>query len=174
MIKYRIIEIPAFEVIGKKTWISGRDNSLFGDFWGKCMEEGLFEIFAEINNRQPGEYTCGYPLGISRVEHNPEIRNFFYIIAIEKPRNSKYFDLEHYQVPSSQWVVFECWGKVPESIVKSEMYTFFEWLTASGYQHALVPEIEVYFPEMDGISDRSYCEFWLQIFKSETIENTGG
>ena len=52
--------------------------------------------------------------------------------------------LERYEVPAARWAVFECRGKVPDSIVASEMYAFMDWLPDSGYRHALAPEMEVY------------------------------
>ena len=163
MIKHRIVERPAFEVVGKKTWISGQNNDFFSNFWVQCREQSLFTVFEEISGIQPGAQTNGYPLGISRVEKDPTNREFYYMIAIEKPKDCKVSDLEVYQIPASQWAVFECWGKVPESIVKSEIFAFTEWLPASVYEHAKAPEIEVYFPGTDGINEHSYCEFWLPV-----------
>jgi predicted transcriptional regulator YdeE len=40
---YRIVERPAFEVIGKKTWISGPGNAQFGRSWQACQSEGLLD-----------------------------------------------------------------------------------------------------------------------------------
>jgi AraC family transcriptional regulator len=54
MIKCHIIERPAFEVIGKKTWISGQDNNLFDQFWVQCQKERLFELFEQLSDNQPG------------------------------------------------------------------------------------------------------------------------
>ena len=162
MIKYKIIEKPAFDVIGKKTWISGQDNELFGQFWVQCQKENLFEVFEQLNGAQPGQQTNSALLGISCVEQDPTNRAFYYMIAIEKPEKHSP-DLEMYHVPASQWAVFECVGKVPEAIVKSEIYAFTEWLPTSQYEHAKAPEMEVYFPGNDGASEESYCEFWLPI-----------
>ncbi|MBN2501708.1 MAG: GyrI-like domain-containing protein [Anaerolineales bacterium] len=168
MIKHRVIEKPAFNVIGKKTWISSQDNDLFGQFWVQCQEEGLFKIFEQLSSNLLGAQTKSSTLGISCVEKDPANRSFYYIIAIEKPAGyaGQHADeLEIYHVPTSQWVVFECVGKVPEAIVKSEIYAFTEWLPSSGYEHAKAPEMEVYFPENDGISADNYCEFWLPVIK---------
>ncbi len=162
---YRIIERPAFTVVGKKTWISGQDNDLFGRFWEQCQAEGLFEMFGQINDFQPGPQTRAATLGISCVEKDPMNREFYYLIAIEKPEDYTDTELEIYQVPASQWAVFECRGKVPESIVQAEIFAFTEWLPASEYIHANAPEMEVYPPESDGQSDDNYCEFWLPIKK---------
>ena len=162
MIKHRIVEKPAFDVIGKKTWISGQDNELFGRFWTQCREDQLFERFAQLSNCQPGLQTGSSLLGISCVEKDPTNRAFDYMIAIEKPAKDS-GELEIYHVPAVRWAIFECVGKVPEAIVNSEIYAFTEWLPVSDYEHAKAPEMEVYFPDNDGMREDSYCEFWLPI-----------
>jgi AraC family transcriptional regulator len=167
MIKYRIVEKPAFDVIGKKTWISGQDNELFGQFWIQCKQEKLFDRFEQLSQNQSGLQTESSVLGISCVEHDPTNRAFYYMIAIEKPGTYSE-DLEIYHVPTSQWAIFECVGKVPEAIVKSEIYAFVEWLPSSDYEHAKAPEMEVYFPGNDGKSEDNYCEFWLPITKKSS------
>jgi len=159
--KPKIIERPAFQVVGKKTWISGQDNSLFGRFWEQCRSEGLLEVFEQVGGLRPGAQTGGVTLGISCVERDPDDREFYYLIAIESPEPVA--ELETYVVPASRWAVFECHGPVPESIVQAEMYAFIEWLPHSGYVHAFAPEMEVYPPESDGQSEDNYCEFWLPI-----------
>jgi AraC family transcriptional regulator len=168
MIRYRIIDRPTFDVIGRKTWISGQDNELFGKFWVQCQEEGLFETFDQLGGNQPGAQTESSVLGISCVENDPANRAFYYLIGIEKPAGMPEKapcsgELETYRVPASRWAVFECVGKVPEAIVKSELFAFTEWLPSSEFEHAKAPEMEVYFPGNDGNSDDSYCEFWLPI-----------
>ena len=181
MINVKIVDKPAFEVMGKKTWISGQDNELFGRFWVQCEQERLFERFERLGGNRPGQQTGSSMLGISRVEADPTNRAFYYMIAIEAPGGGApgtgapetgAEDLERYCVPASRWAVFECVGKVPEAIVKSEMVAFMEWLPASEYEHARAPEMEVYFPGNDGASDESYCEFWLPIV--ERSRGVGG
>ena len=162
LIEHRIVERPAFKVVGRKTWIAGPDNDLFGRFWAQCKEEGLFEVFGEISGLRVGPQTNGAMLGISRVENDPSRRDFYYMIAIEIPSDGAEHNLETYRVPASQWAVFECRGKVPDSIVSAEMYAFMEWLPASGFEHANAPEMEVYPPGSD-----TYCEFWLPIRKAQ-------
>jgi AraC family transcriptional regulator len=165
LINYRIVERPAFEVVGKKSWIPGQgDNESFGRFWAECQREGLLDLFKRLSGHRPGAQTGGVTLGVSRVEQDPANRAFYYMIAIEKPEGCilrAEDGLESYTVPATTWAVFECHGKLPEAIVTSEMFAFGQWLPASGYVHALAPEMEVY-PPLDG-----YCEFWLPIRKKE-------
>jgi AraC family transcriptional regulator len=109
------------------------------------------------------------------VEKDPDNRAFYYLIGIEKPivksdSEQKADELETYHVPASRWAVFECKGKVPEAIVKSEMFAFTEWLPSSVYEHAKAPEIEIYFLGNDGMRGDSYCEFWLPIVRRGTNE----
>lgn len=161
MVPFRIIERPAFEVIGKKTWISGQDNELFGVFWERCRAEGLFGIFEQISRFQPGAHTKGVTLGISQVEKDPAERAFYYMIAIEKPVDGTLTDLEIYQVPAATWAVFECRGKIPDSIVEAEIFAFTQWLPTSGFVHAAAPEMEVY--PAGGNAQDYVCEFWLPV-----------
>lgn len=161
MINYRITECPVFDVVGKKIWISGQDNELFGCFWEQCQTEGLFELFEQINGSKSGPQTKGVTFGISRVENDPLKREFYYMIAIEKPENYKITELECFRVPASTWAIFECWGKVPESIVASEIYAFTDWLPGSRFVHANAPEMEVY--PAGSNNEGYYCEFWLPI-----------
>jgi len=163
MVNFRLIERPAFEVIGKKTWIGGQDNELFGRFWQECQANGLLAELGRLRAGRSGPQTGGLTLGISRVEQEPARREFYYMIAIEKPAGGPpglLEGMETYRVPAAQWAVFECRGQVPESIVQAEMFAFMEWLPQSGYEHALAPEMEVY-PNQGG----EYCEFWLPIQK---------
>jgi AraC family transcriptional regulator len=163
MIPYRLIERPAFHIIGHKGWIGGPDNEQFGRFWVQCRAEGLFELLEQVSHWQPGPQTGGTTLGVSRVEQDPTKRDFYYMIAVENTAPVDLPGLEAYEVPACTWAVFECRGKVPEAIVKSEMFAFMEWLPGSGYAHAPAPEMEVYFSGTDGARDDCYSEFWLPV-----------
>lgn len=163
MIGVRIVERPAFEVIGVKTWISGQDNDLFGRFWQQCAQDGSLHRLEQIRAGQVGPQTGGVVLGVSCVEKNPANRAFHYLIGIEKPADWDGEDLERYWVPASQWAVFACHGQMPSALVRAEMFAFGEWLPSSLYVHALAPEMEVYLPQCAAGEGEIACEFWLPI-----------
>ena len=48
MIEHRIVDLPAFEVVGPKTWISGQDNEIFGRFWERCRQDGSLDVLRQI------------------------------------------------------------------------------------------------------------------------------
>lgn len=162
MSNHRLVERPAFEVLGRKTWISGQNSELFRQFWGQCWADGLMDVFDKLGGFRPGPQTGGVMLGISRVEQDPAERAFDYMIAIERPEGGNPAGLEVYRVPASQWAVFECRGKVPEGLVEAEIYAFTEWLPGSEFIHAFAPEMEVYLPA-DEPGREGGCEFWLPV-----------
>ena len=162
MIKHRMVRLPSFEVVGLKIWI-GEDVELFGRFWEQCRQDGSLDVLRQITGVQAGKHTQGFMLGVSRVEQDPANRDFYYMIAVERPDDSVVPDnFEVYRVPETQWAVFECQGRIPESIVQTEMYAFLEWLPASGYEHALAPEMEAYLAG-------DACEFWLPIVAAAPV-----
>jgi AraC family transcriptional regulator len=161
MIDVRLVERPAFEVVGRKTWIGGQDNAEFGRFWAQCRADGLLAALAELRGSQPGPQTDGMFLGVSQVERDPSDRAFYFMIAVEAPADSSDADLERHTVPAARWAVFRTQGAIPDALVEAEMYAFGEWLPASGYAHAPAPEMEVYPPEGEG--EAGLVEFWLPI-----------
>ena len=163
MIEPRFIERSAFDVVGKKTWISGQDNDLFASFWAAARTDGLLAQLNALNSQCPGPQPQGIVLGISQVERDPARRAFYYWIAVEKPVGIDFPDLDTYRVPAACWAVFDCWGEIPQAIVTSEIYAFTNWLPASGYMHAPAPEMEVYLPVSSASGERPGCEFWLPI-----------
>ena len=48
--------------------------------------------------------------------------------------------------------------------MEAEIYAFTQWLPASGFSHALAPEMEVYLPTREN-GDEGGCEFWLPIVR---------
>lgn len=169
MTTLHVVDRPAFTVAGKKTWISGPDNEQFGEFWQRCRADGLLDRFNAIKSRfcfNVGAQTNSGILGISRVERDPAIRSFHYMIAIEVPPGTDTGDLEVFEVPACTWAVVKVQGLLPGALVEAELYAFMQWLPQSGFRHALAPEMEVYPPYLD----QSSCEFWLPVERHEKIK----
>lgn len=148
--------------MGEKTWITGQDNAQFGAFWDRAHRGGLIERLRAQNGGEAGAVTKATTFGVSCVEKNPNDRAFYFYIAAEyTAQGIKTPDqLESYEIPACTWAVFSNRGELPMSLVNAEMYAFMEWLPASGYAHALAPELEVY-----PAHDSKLVEFWLPIQK---------
>ncbi len=163
-----IIDRPAFDVIGKQTWIGGPDNEAFGRFWQLCGADGTLERLHRISANQPGPQTGGMIIGVSRVEADPTRRDFFFLIGVELPPGNPAGDadgLERITVAASRWAVFDGSGVMPLSLVQAEMHAFMEWLPASPYAHAFAPEMEVYPPGEPAHPGETLCQFWLPVME---------
>lgn len=147
-----------FRVSGKSCWISGQDNDQFAAFWQQCHEDGTVDAL-KATSSDPAENCTGSRIfGVSRVEKDPNNRAFTFFIASECDGLPGY---DSFTVPAAEWAVFSCPGEVKISgLIDAELYAFMEWLPASGYVHALCPEMEVY-PEKPGAP----VEFWLPVCK---------
>lgn len=152
MIEFRLETHGAFCACGKRTWISGQDNSLFGRFWDACHGDGTVEL---LKASAKPEITKAPVIGISCVEKDPGNRAFDFCIAAE---GAQVPGCESYTVSPCTWAIFRNRGKLPKSLVDAEMFAFTQWLPQSGYVHAPVPELEVY-PEDGSV------EFWLPIME---------
>lgn len=154
MIKFRLEIHNAFTVCGKRTWISGQDNSLFGRFWEECHADGTVDT---LKSAAKPEITKAPTIGVSCVEKDPADRAFDFLIAAE---GAQIDNLERYQVPACTWAIFQNRGALPMALVDAEMYAFSQWLPQSGYVHAFAPELEVY-PEDGSV------EFWLPVMEEK-------
>lgn len=168
MINIRTVKKQAFRVAGKKTWIAGTASDQFGLFWQRCREDGTLESLRRIGE-QPGSVTGGTVLGVSCVEKDPAVRNFYFIICVECPGGipddfvGK--GMEEHIVPAAEWAVFQNTGSMPDALIAAEMRAFAEWLPASGCKHAFAPEMEVYPPCPEG--DETLVEYWLPIVEND-------
>jgi AraC family transcriptional regulator len=163
MVAIRLEERPAFTVVGKKTRIEGTDSGQFGRFWQQCEEDGTLQQLSAIGT-QPGRQTGGMFIGVSCVEADPAIRNFFFLVSAECPEPCQADGLERYTVPAAKWAVFRNCGSMPDALVEAEMTAFLTWLPESRYRHANAPELEVYLP-CDGEAG-TVCEFWLPVVEA--------
>lgn len=150
MIEMRMETTGAFTVSGKKTWISGQDNSLFAKFWDTCEKDGTVKLLKSLADPA---ITQAAIIGVSRVEDDPTNRAFDFYIASECAQAP---GCESFTVPACTWAIFRNTGKPPMALVDAEMEAFMKWLPNSCYEHANAPEMEVY--KQDGS-----VEFWLPV-----------
>lgn len=163
MITVRIERKPEFKIVGRKIWISGTDdNDAFGRFWQESKENGLVELLNNIRGNKQNTIIDNGVFGVSCVEKDPGNRSFYFFIATEYDEYPKDANLEEYSVPACEWAIFENRGVLPDSLVKSELYAFMEWLPNSKYIHAHAPEMEVY-PYSGDSEEGVLTEFWLPI-----------
>nr|WP_279401646.1 AraC family transcriptional regulator [Piscibacillus salipiscarius] len=154
---YKIVKKEGFKVVGKEIRASTKgDENLkkIPQFWEESHENGTVEKL----EKRAGDLGV---LGIC-MEFAPELEEFSYVIAIEKPEQEPMNGLVEKEIPSATWAVFESVGAMPDAIQNVTHRIFSEWFPSTGYEHAEGPEIEAY-PDGDAYSNDYRCEVWIPI-----------
>ncbi len=154
---YKIVEKSGYKVVGKSmkvTTVNGQNLKQIPEFWKACYQDGTIEKICDANPSKS-------MLGICMNDFDDEMKTFTYVIGVEQG-DKKGEDLESFEIPASTWAVFESVGPMPEAIQKVWERIFSEWFPATGYEHAGLPELEVY-PSGDNNNEHYYCEVWIPV-----------
>lgn len=160
---YHIEKKPPMRIIGVRTQLSddmGKNQQIVPLFWKDTLNNGNFYNICKLSNQTPQGI-----LGVS-VYQSP--RQFFYYIAAstDAPVSSGMFE---YEIPESNWAVFENNGDFEEDVKNVFKRFFTEWLPFSGYEYAGLPDIEVY-PIYENIPAKGHSEVWIAIKKDKEKE----
>lgn len=166
---YRIVDKPAFKVVGKALKTTTIENQNLQDipkFWGECWQNGDGNRLSSMidDKGQFGDSLLGICMDYSR-----EQEEFTYLIAVEKGENFAGAVPEGFVeklIPAATWAIFESIGPMPNAIQEVWKRIFSEWFPSTGYEHSGGPELEVYPPPKGSTSDADYrCEVWIPIVK---------
>ncbi len=150
--KHKIIEKPAFSVVGKsiKTNCNNGQNAVdIPAFWGNSMKDGSFTELMPL----AGELGM---LGVC-VMGDMETGDLTYMIGIEVGENAP-TGLEKVDIPSATWAVFQTEGQVNEVMFSAFEYIG-KWMEEEAYTYADAPSLEVY-PNMD-----RDMEIWVAVIR---------
>lgn len=157
---YHIEKKPPMRIVGVRTPLSDsmdKNQQTVPLFWETTLNNGNFSKICKLSNQAPQ--------GILGVSVYQSQQQFFYYIAVstDTPVSSGMFE---YEIPESDWVIFENNGDFKEDVKKVFRRFFTEWLPFSGYEYAGLPDIEVY-PIYENIPANGYSEVWIAIKKDK-------
>lgn len=156
--KYRLENKPAFSFYGMSKMFSTIDGANFKEiplFWQQTMEDGSFN--GMIKHAQDSK--C---LGVCMPMDVNQDTSFDYIIgAFSKEPVEGY---SNYEVQAHEWAVFELEGPMHEVLQATWKRIFSEWFPQTGFNHADLPELEVYF-DGDLTAKDYYMEIWIPIVR---------
>jgi len=164
---YKIIERPAFEVVGKSrksTTVNGENFIKLPQFWDEFIQAKHFDTLMKLTNGKTGPVTGAGSLGVCIGEKGME--EFTYGIGVEKPGKAVPAGFEVMKIPAATWAVFDSFGPMPKAIQDVITSIFQEWFPSTGYEHDAAPELEVYF-EGDFNSPGYHCQVWIPIIKKK-------
>ena len=159
--EYRIIEKPAFRVVGYAVhgdWALEDAGEKAAAFWNELELEGarrIHDVLSLMDGSEPmsllGVCFCddgsfdGYLVGVATSQPCPD-------------------GMEERIVPEATYAVFDCTGPMPHAIQHLQHRILAEWLPSSGYEWAPKADLEVYFgPNMTAEDYKS--QVWLPIEK---------
>lgn len=157
---YHIEEKQEMRIVGIRTSLvedMEENHKNIPEFWKHTLRGAEFPQICGLSTAEPEGI-----LGIT-VCDNPQ--NFFYYIAAasDSPVPDGMYE---YEIPAATWVIFENDGLYKESVQSVFQRFYKEWLLFSGYEHAGLPDIEVY-PISDGKTINGHSQVWIAIKKEK-------
>lgn len=154
--EYRIEKKEAFKFYGMKrrfTTVDGENFLKIPKFWDEVLQNGTF---MEMLEGAEGPYSLGVCMPMK-----PEVdTEFDYVIgAFGESQVDAY---ETYEVPASEWAVFPVVGPIHPTLQDAWKRIYSEWFPTTNYQHAHLPEVEVY-SDGDPQSQDYLTEIWIPI-----------
>ena len=162
---YRIIEKPAFDVIGKArkfTTVNGENFIKIPQFWNEFIEAKHYDVLMKLTQGKVGPVTGADSLGVCIAGETMEV--FTYAIGVQKPEGADTAGFDIIHIPAATWAIFESVGPMPKAIQDVTVQIFQEWFPSTGYEHDARPELEVYLPG-DPNSPDYRCQVWMPVVK---------
>lgn len=161
---YKIVDKPAFKVIGKGIQVStkdGENNKRIPEFWWECYQSGFSAELEKMADKNAVTGEC--KLGVC-IESAPEYKEFTYLIGVEHRKDTIPDGYTQRDIPAATWAIFESIGPMPHAIQNLWKRIYTEWFPTTGYEHAGGLDMEVYPP--DDNNDENYrCEIWIPVIK---------
>ena len=161
---YRIVDKPAFKVIGRGIRVSAKDgenNKRIPEFWWECYQNGFSAELEKLADKDAvtGESKLGVCL-----EQGPAPDEFTYIIGIENTKGTIPDGFTEKEIPAATWAIFESVGPMPDAIQDLNKRIYSEWFPTTGYERAGEFDMEVY-PSGDTDDGKYRCEVWIPVIK---------
>ncbi|MDL2317975.1 AraC family transcriptional regulator [Eubacteriales bacterium OttesenSCG-928-A19] len=156
--KYRIEKKDATQVVGVHTSLVEDDvqnRDICASFWRSCARDGSLSRIVNLDT-DPAKQI----LGISYYKNTDDVR---YYIAAESNTEAPE-DMEVLLLPASEWAVFSCNGRFPQTVQDAYKQFYTEWLPFSGYQVPQMADMEIY-PVTDTLLESGIYELWIAVEK---------
>lgn len=154
-LNFRIERKMPFRIIGKSCPLSRKLEENFARIpheWDAAVENGTLAELLALSDREPFGL-----LGVC--VHNEEEWKYFIAVSSDAASDS----YEEYRIPDATWAVFSGRG-TNRSLQELERRVIAEWLPASGYLYAELPDIEVY---IKADPEDAVYEYWLPVVRKQ-------
>ncbi|WP_209443679.1 AraC family transcriptional regulator [Paenibacillus camerounensis] len=157
--EYKIVDKPAFNVIGKSIQVTCKDGENFRripKFWDECNEDGTSDELIGLASEEAWLGIC------MSMDMEKDLLSYWVGVKADEAADSHGY--EKGIVPAASWAVFTSKGPLPDTLQAVWQRIYQEWFPGTGYQHAGGPEIELY-PPGDTSAEDYVCEVWIPVVK---------
>lgn len=144
-VDYRIVEKPAFKLVGKsKTFTFEEFTKQGSKFWKSYVTSTEYKSLCKLTNGVPGPSTGAPLLTAYFPQESDKQKEFIDLLGVENTSESTPSEFEEHIVPAATYAEFEC---SYTSSMKTNRYIYGEWFSATGYERDKgKPDIVAYFP----------------------------
>ncbi|GAA6151937.1 AraC family transcriptional regulator [Pseudoteredinibacter isoporae] len=145
MLKYRIIEKPEFQVIGKAQEFDYENFIKSGPgFWKDYVSSEEYSALSELSQGHCGPVSEAPLMSVYFPNDDGHRDSFSDVLCIEKTEDLNSDSFSQFSIPSACYAEFTC--KYPTSM-KTNKRIYGEWFSATGYERDnRKPDIAAYFP----------------------------
>lgn len=163
---YKIVEKPAFAVVGKSRKFStvlGENFIEIPRFWTEFNKSEMPVVLEKYTKGKEGAVTEAACLGICN--DIAETNVLTYTIGVEQIEGKAVpAGLDVIHVPAATWAVFESIGPMPKAIQDVWTRIFQEWFPSTGYERDTKPDLEIYF-RGDNQNPNYHTQVWVPVVK---------
>jgi AraC family transcriptional regulator len=164
MLDYRIVEIPAFKVLGKSK--DFEFNLFIKDgprFWKEYVSSDEYKSLWKLTNGRVGPVTQAPLMSVYFPGKNRNKDLFTDVLGIEAIPKIDTGQFSVYSVPSATYAEFSC---TYQTSLKTNRYIYGEWFVSTGYERDNnKPDIAAYFPVAFRSAKEMGVRWWIPVIK---------
>jgi AraC family transcriptional regulator len=164
MFDYRIIEKPAFKVLGKSEEFEFEKFIKDGSkFWKKYVSSDEYKLLWELTNGRCGPVAQAPLMSVYFPKENTSRHCFTDILGIEATSNIVSNEFDVYSVPSATYAEFNC---TYQTSMKTNRYIYGKWFASTEYERdGNKPDIAAYFPMAFRSVKEMGIRWWVPVIK---------
>lgn len=163
---YRIIEKPAFDLVGKSKKFT--NENFFKEapgFWKKYVSTEEYQTLWGLTNGRWGEVSEAPLVSAYLPDEIGKLDSFTDILGVEKPAETDPGNFAVFRIPASTYAEFNC---TYQTSVKMNKYIYGEWFPSTGYERdEHKPDIAAYFPVAFMSIRGMGVRWWIPVVKKK-------
>ena len=164
---YKIIEVPAFSLVGGSTKFGIADGEFFkkrqgGTFWRKYIYTEEYRALCDLTGGRCGEITGASVMTAYMANENGTWDPVVNVFGVEKTNKMDTKGFEVSDIPAAIYAEFNCTMKTSTATNKR---IYGEWFPSTGYEHGKTADIASFF--QIPFNPVVYVRWWIPIVKGK-------